>query len=323
MTPEALDAAAVGRRVLEAEAKALGALADSLGAAFQAAVLQLYSLQGRVVVTGVGKSGHVGRKIAATLASTGTPAMFVHAGEASHGDLGMITEKDAVLALSRSGEARELSDVIAYAKRFSIPLIAITGDAGSALGRAADHLLLLPPHEEATSRALNTLDAPTTSTTLQIALGDALAVALLERRGFTHHDFKVLHPGGKLGAALKAVRELMHVGEEIPLVAETTPMAQTLLTMTNKRFGAAGVVDGEGRLVGVITDGDLRRHIDGLMGHAAGEVMTRAPTTIGPDALAGEAIALMQGRITVLFVVEDGRPAGVLHIHDLLRTGVA
>jgi arabinose-5-phosphate isomerase len=323
VTPGAVDAAQVGRRVLMAEALALTALAESLGADFQTAVNALYALKGRVVVTGVGKSGHVGRKIAATLASTGTQALFVHAAEAGHGDLGMIAEGDAVLALSRSGEARELVDVIAYAKRFAIPLFAITAESDSALARAADHVLLLPPHEEATSRALNALDAPTTSTTLQIALGDALAVALLERRGFTHHDFKVLHPGGKLGAALKAVRELMHVGDEIPLVSETATMADTLLVMTQKRFGAAGVVDADGRLIGVITDGDLRRHIDGLMDHTAKEVMTKSPTTIEPDAIAGEAIAVMQGRITVLFVVADARPVGVLHIHDLLRSGVA
>jgi arabinose-5-phosphate isomerase len=309
--------------VLRAEARALEVLAESLGAPFEAAVETLFALKGRVAVTGVGKSGHVGRKIAATLASTGTQALFVHAAEAAHGDLGMIAEDDAVLALSRSGETRELAEVIAYAKRFAIPLLAVTAEAGSALGRAADHLLLLPPHEEATLRAPGALDAPTTSTTLQIALGDALAVALLERRGFTHHDFKLLHPGGKLGAALKSVRELMHVDAEVPLVGETAPMAETLIVMTQKRFGAVGVVDQAGRLVGVFTDGDLRRHIDGLMGHAAGEVMTRSPKTIAPDALAGEAMALMQGRITVLFVVENERPVGVLHMHDLLRGGVA
>jgi arabinose-5-phosphate isomerase len=232
----------------------------------------------------------------------------------------MIGAGDAVLALSKSGEARELADVIAYAKRFAIPLIAVTAEAGSALGRAADHVLLLPDAAEATDDALN---APTTSTTLQIALGDALAVALLEQRGFTHHDFRVFHPGGKLGAALRSVRELMHGAGELPLVNAATPMRDTLLVMTEKRFGAVGVTDDEGRLAGVITDGDLRRHIDGLMGHAAGEVMTRSPKTIAPDALAGEAMALMQGRITVLFVVENERPVGVLHMHDLLRGGVA
>ena len=315
----AFDAAAVGRRVLEAEAAALRALAADLGPAFAAVVDRFAGVSGRVVVTGVGKSGHVGRKIAATLASTGTPALFVHAAEASHGDLGMISGEDAVLALSKSGETRELADVLAYCRRFSIPLVAITGATDSALARAADHLLLLPTIEEATDETLN---APTTSTTLQIALGDALAVALLEKRGFTPQDFRIFHPGGKLGAALRTVRELMHGHEETPLVSRATPMAEALLVMTQKRFGAVGVVDEEGRLCGVVTDGDLRRHIDGLMNHTAEEVMTRSPLAVSPSVLAGEALNLMQGRITVLFVVEDGRPVGVLHVHDLLRSGV-
>jgi arabinose-5-phosphate isomerase len=315
---EAFDPVAVGRRVLRTEGEALAALAASLGEPFAAVVDLIAGLTGRVVVSGVGKSGHVGRKIAATLASTGTPALFVHAGEASHGDLGMIGETDAVLLLSKGGANRELSDVIAYCKRFSIPLIAMTAEADSALGRAADHLLRLPGAPEAT----DALNAPTTSTTLQIALGDALAVALLEKRGFTAHDFKVLHPGGKLGAQLRTVRELMHGADELPLVAETTPMRDALLVMTQKRFGAVGVTDAEHRLVGVFTDGDLRRHFDGLAHHTVGEVMTRSPKTIAPDTLAAEALALMQGRITVLFVVEDQRPVGVLHIHDLLRSGV-
>ena len=277
------------------------------------------AVKGRIVVTGVGKSGHVGKKIAATLASTGSPAHFVHANEASHGDLGMIGREDAVLALSKSGQARELADVIAYAKRFSIPLVAITAQSQSPLGRAADLALILPDLPEATSEAL---DAPTTSTTLQIALGDALAVALLEKRGFTHHDFKVLHPGGKLGAALRTVRELMHEGSEIPLVELGAAMSETLLVMNQKRFGAAGVIDEQGRLVGVITDGDLRRHMDGLMTRCAAEVMTRSPKTVTADALAAEAMCLMQGRITVLFIVEGERPVGVLHIHDLVRSGL-
>ena len=317
--PEAaFDAVAVGRRVLLVEAEALGQMAAGLNDAFAGTVAVIAGLKGRVVLTGVGKSGHVARKIAATLASTGCPAMFVHANEASHGDLGMIGADDAVLALSKSGEVRELADVIAYAKRFAIPLIGMTANAASELGRAADHLLLLPDSPEATGA----LNAPTTSTTLQIALGDALAVALLEKRGFTPHDFKVFHPGGKLGAALKTVRELMHTGSEIPLVTLATPMADTLLVMTERRFGAAGVVTPDGKLAGVITDGDLRRKIEGLMSHTAGEVMSRAPKTVAPDTLAGEALNLMQGRITVLFVVEAGRPVGVLHIHDLLRQGV-
>jgi len=312
------DAAAVGRRVLAIESKALATMGAGLGEAFTAVVGMIHALKGRVVVSGVGKSGHVGRKIAATLASTGTPAMFVHANEASHGDLGMIGPDDAVLLLSKGGANRELADVIAYAKRFAIPLVAVTADANSALGRAADHVLLLPDAPE----AADALNAPTTSTTLQIAMGDALAVALLEKRGFTAHDFKVFHPGGKLGAALKTVSELMHTGEEVPLVAPDAPMAEALLVMTERRFGALGVVGSDGQLLGVITDGDLRRKIKGLMDHTAEEVMSRSPKTIAPEALAAEALNLMQGRITVLFVVEDGRPIGVLHIHDLLRQGV-
>ena len=309
----------VARRVLHAEADALRLLAEGLDGPFTSAVELVAGLKGRLVCTGVGKSGHVGRKIAATLASTGTPAMFVHAAEASHGDLGMITAEDAVLALSKSGEAKELADVVAYAKRFGIPLLAMTARAGSALGRAADLLLLLPDIAE----AAEAVDAPTTSTTLQMALGDALAVALLERRGFSPSDFRNFHPGGKLGAVLRTVGELMHSGGELPLVGREAGMAETLLTMTEKRFGCAGVVDGQGRLEGVITDGDLRRHMSGLMGHAAAEIMTPGPRTVGPSLLAAEALKTMNDRrITVLFVVEHDTPVGVLHIHDLLRAGV-
>ena len=316
---KSFDAVAVGRRVLATEASALNAMADQLDGPFAEVVALVAGLEGRLVLTGVGKSGHVARKIAATLASTGTPSLYVHATEASHGDLGMIGAGDAVLALSKTGETRELADIIAYAKRFAIPLIGLTADPASALGRAADHLLLIPDAPE----AADALNAPTTSTTLQMALGDALAVALLEKRGFTPHDFKVFHPGGKLGAALRTVRELMHTADEVPLVGTETPMSDALLMMTRGRFGAAGVVDGDGKLIGVITDGDLRRKIDGLMDHTAGEVMSREPKTVSPDALAGEALHIMEGRITVLFVVEDARPVGVLHIHDLLRGGVA
>lgn len=314
-------AAAIGRRVIQAEADALTLLADGLGEPFEQAVALFAGLKGRIVLTGVGKSGHVGRKIAATLASTGAPAMFVHATEASHGDLGMIGQDDAVLALSKTGETKELADVIAYAKRFSIPLVAITAAPGSALGRAADILLALPAAPEAAEE----LNAPTTSTTLQMALGDALAVALLERKGFTPGEFGVLHPGGKLGAALRTVRDLMHAGEELPLVTPDTSMRQTLLVMTEKRFGCVGVVGADGRLQGIVTDGDLRRHMDGLMTHTAGEVMTRAPKTVEPDALAGEALKRMNAPappVTVLFALEDGRPVGILHVHDLLRSGV-
>ena len=314
--PRSLD---VARRVLNAEADALRHLAEGLDGPFTQAVELAMRLQGRLVCTGVGKSGHVARKIASTLASTGTPAMFVHAAEASHGDLGMIGPDDAVLALSKSGEAKELADVVAYAKRFGIPLVAMTACADSALGRAADLLLLLPDIAE----AAEAVDAPTTSTTLQMALGDALAVALMERRGFSPSDFRNFHPGGKLGAALRTVGELMHTGGELPLIGRDARMAETLLTMTEKRFGCAGVVDGDGRLQGVITDGDLRRHMAGLMDHAAAEIMTPEPRAVAPGLLAAEALKTMNDRrITVLFVVEDGRPVGVLHIHDLLRAGV-
>jgi arabinose-5-phosphate isomerase len=320
MTPA--DAIAVGRRVLEAEAGALAAQAASLGPAFAQAVDALFAAGGRVICTGVGKSGHVARKIAATFASTGAPASFVHATEASHGDLGAIGQDDVVLALSKTGETRELADVIAYTRRFGIPLIAMTAAPDSALGRASDILLVLADAPE----AAGTLNAPTTSTTLQIALGDALAVALLERRGFTPLDFGQLHPGGKLGAMLRTVADLMHGAGELPLVSRATPMRETLLVMTEKRWGVVGVVEADGTLAGVITDGDLRRHIDGLLGHAAGEVMTPGPRKVArPDMLASEALALMSDpppAVTVMFVVEAGRPVGVLHVHDLLRAGV-
>jgi arabinose-5-phosphate isomerase len=316
------DAAAVGRRVLQAEAEGLQAQAQALGPEFARAVDVLYAAAGRIICTGVGKSGHVARKIAATFASTGAPASFVHATEASHGDLGAIGAGDVVLALSKTGETRELADVIAYAKRFKIPLIAITGAPESALGRAADVLLALVDVAEASG----TLNAPTTSTTLQIALGDALAVALLERRGFTPSDFGTLHPGGKLGAMLRTVGDLMHGADELPLVGRGTPMPEALLVMTEKRWGVVGVVEPDGRLAGVITDGDLRRHIDGLLGHKAGEVMTPGPRKVAPpQMLASEALVLMSDpppAVTVLFVVDAGRPVGVLHVHDLLRAGV-
>ena len=312
------NAAEVGRRVLRTEAEALGVLADGLDGAFSKAVELVHGLKGQVVCTGVGKSGHVARKISATLASTGTRAVFVHATEASHGDLGVLRSDDAVLALSKSGETKELADVVAYAKRFGIPLIAITAKANSALGAAADIILELPDAPEAAEG----VDAPTTSTTLQMAIGDALAVALVERRGFTATDFRVFHPGGKLGALLRTVADLMHKGREVPTVPPSASMKDALLVMTEKHFGCVGVVE-DGRLAGLITDGDLRRHMDGLLTHTAGEVMTHRPLTVTPGMLAGEALKLMNDRgVTVLFVVEDDRPAGILHVHDLLRAGV-
>lgn len=308
-------------RVLRTEAEALTALADSLDGAFGRAIEILAGVEGRVVVTGMGKSGHVSRKIAATLASTGTPAQFVHPGEASHGDLGMITRKDAVIALSNSGETAELADILAYTRRHAIPLIAMTRRARSALGEQADVALVLPQSPEACPLGL----APTTSTTMMMALGDAIAVALLERRGFSAADFKLFHPGGSLGRQLLRVSDVMHRAESLPLVDEATPMAEALLVMTAKSFGCVGITGADGRLLGIVTDGDLRRHMTpGLLGARAGEVMTRDPKTIRPGALAVEALGVMNDRaITSLFVTEDGRPMGILHIHDCLRAGIA
>jgi arabinose-5-phosphate isomerase len=315
----------VARLVLTTEAAGLRALADSLDGGFTRAVELLASASGRVVVSGMGKSGHVARKIAATLASTGTPALFVHPAEASHGDLGMIVAGDAVLALSNSGETPELADLIAHARRYALPLVGVTGRARSTLAEAADVALLLPAAREACPMGL----APTTSTTMQMALGDALAVALLTRRGFGPSDFRQIHPGGKLGARLRRVRELMHTGDELPLVAPELRMDAALLVMTEKRFGCLGVVGDAGRLAGIVTDFDLRRAMAAdLLTRRVDAVMNPAPFTIGPDTLAAEALHdMMHARarpITTLFVVDAaGRPAGILHIHDLLRARVA
>ncbi|MGP9822674.1 KpsF/GutQ family sugar-phosphate isomerase [Salinarimonas sp. NSM] len=297
------------------------ALANGLGAAFAAAVTTIKDRPGRVIVSGMGKSGHVGRKIAATLASTGTPAYFVHPGEASHGDLGMILREDAILALSWSGETGELSDLIAYAKRHGVPLVAFTANADSTLGRAADICLALPKAKEACPNGL----APTTSTTMQLALGDALAVALLEARGFTAQDFRLYHPGGKLGALLKTAKDIMHVGERLPLVPTGTPMSAALAVQSEKSFGCVIVVDAEGRLLGIVTDGDVRRHMaNDLLSRTVDEVMTKRPLTIGPDMLLGEALELVESRkVAALVVVRDGRPVGLVHVLDLLRTGAA
>jgi arabinose-5-phosphate isomerase len=309
-----------GQRVLRIEADALADMAQTLGTEFERAIEILFALKGRIVLTGIGKSGHVARKIAATLASTGSPAMFVHATEASHGDLGMIDTDDAILALSKTGETRELADITAYAKRYAIPLIAMTAFADSTLGRAADLVLKIPEAAEAAAA----VNAPTTSTTLQMALGDAIAVALLERRGFTPTDFREFHPGGKLGAMLKTAGELAHGAAELPLISPDRPMSEALLVMTEKRFGCVGVVGGSGDLIGMVTDGDLRRHMDGLLSNTAGDIMTRAPLTIGSGLLAAEALRILnEKRITVLFIVDDGKPVGILHLHDLLRAGVA
>ena len=311
----------VARRVLAVEAGALEALGAGLDQRFRQALDLLERASGRVIVTGMGKSGHVARKIAATLASTGTPAQFVHPGEASHGDLGMITAADAVLALSNSGETKEIADIVAFTRRFAIPLIAVTAQANSSLAESADVALLLPTAAEACSMGL----APTTSTTAMMALGDAIAVALLERKGFSPDDFSVLHPQGRLGQRFLRVADLMHGGEELPLVGEDSVMSDTVLVMTAKRFGCVGVQDGDGRLIGIITDGDLRRHMGpGLMQERTADVMTARPKTIRAPALAAEALGTMnEKKITSLFVVEDGRPVGILHIHDCLRAGVA
>lgn len=315
---------AAGRRVLGIESEALAVLAQTLNGDFYRAVEIIDQAPGRVVVTGMGKSGHVGRKIAATLASTGRPAFFVHPAEASHGDLGMVTPDDVVLALSNSGEVPELRDIIGYARRFGIPLIGVTSGAESALATASDVALILPPVVEACSIGL----APTTSTTLMIALGDALAVAVMEVRHFTISDYKVFHPGGQLGKRLLKVADLMHTEASLPVVKPDAPMAEVIVVMTSKSLGCAGVVDASGGLLGVITDGDLRRHMqDNLLERSACDVMTKAPRTVSPDLLAAEALRLMNtnlpGPISSVFVVEDAKVVGVLHVHDCLRSGVA
>lgn len=309
------------RRVIRTETQGLAALEaaldNGLAQPFQDAVRLILQATGRVVVSGMGKSGHVGRKIAATLASTGTPAQFVHPAEASHGDLGMVTKGDVALVLSNSGETPEIADIVAHTRRFAIPLIGIAGREGSTLLRQSDVALLLPQATEACGTGI----VPTTSTTMTLALGDALAVALMEHRRFTPEHFRTFHPGGKLGARLARVQDLMHT--DMPLVGMDAPMTDTLLEITRKGFGVTGVTDDGGRLAGIITDGDLRRHMQGLLDRRAGEVMTRNPRSILPEALAEAALAEMQGgKITSLFAVRDGVPQGILHIHDCLRAGM-
>ena len=331
VTPTAPHAASA-LRTLATEATGLSALAaaleGNLGQSFSEAVEKIRAVAGprgetgRVIVTGMGKSGHVGRKIAATLSSTGTPAYFVHPGEASHGDLGVISDKtDIILALSWSGETAELRDLIDYAKRFRVALVAITSKAKSALAQAANIALVLPAAQEACPHGL----APTTSTLMQLAIGDALAVALLESRGFTALDFKALHPGGKLGASLTFVRDLMHEGEKLPLVRDGTAMSDAIVEMSAKGFGCVGVLDGAGSLYGIITDGDLRRHMrPDLLAQKVGDIMTKNPKSARPDQLASEVLQhLNASNITALFVVENGKPVGLVHLHDLLRIGVA
>ncbi|MDP2699195.1 SIS domain-containing protein [Thalassospira sp.] len=313
---------AVARNVLAIEANALRELAESLNGDFCRAITLIEGLKGRLVITGMGKSGHIAKKIAATFASTGTPSFFVHPAEASHGDLGMIGRDDAVLALSNSGETPELSDIIAYTRRFQVPLICMTRKAGSSLARQSDCPLVLPASPEACPNR----QAPTTSTTAMLALGDALAVALMERRGFSADDFRTFHPGGKLGQRLLRVSDVMHGRDDIPLISGDAVMGDALMVMTGKSFGCVGVLADDGKMTGIVTDGDLRRHMsDNLVAQKVSDVMTANPRTIGVDLLAVEALAVMNDRsITALFVLDDaGMPVGLVHIHDLLRLGVA
>ncbi|MGX9143588.1 KpsF/GutQ family sugar-phosphate isomerase [Mesorhizobium sp. 128a] len=297
------------------------ALENGLAGPFAHAVDIISRIDGRVIVTGVGKSGHIGSKIAATLASTGTPAFFVHPAEANHGDLGMIARDDAIIAMSWSGESKELMGIVAYSRRFSIPLIAITSGATSALARAADVVLLLPSVPEACPHGL----APTTSTLLQLVVGDALAIALLEARGFTPDHFRTFHPGGQLGANLTQIHEIMHVGDRLPLVASGTSMREAILELSNKGFGCVAITSADGALVGIITDGDIRRHIgSNLMEMSVDQVMTKKPKTSTPDTLVATALqTINDSAITSLMVVEGRRPVGLVHLHDLLRIGAA
>ena len=325
-TGEAAELASA-QRVLRLGAVALSELADQVGVDFVAAVAALAAVDGRIVVSGIGKSGHIARKLAATLASTGSPAQFVHPAEASHGDLGMITAHDCVVMLSNSGENEELKDLIAHTRRFSIPLIGISSRADSTLMEHATVRLLLPAAQEACPMGL----APTTSTTQMLALGDALAVALMERRGFSADDYRVLHPGGQLGKSLIRVQDIMHGVKELPLAVPTAPMPEVIDIMTTKGFGCAGIIDDNGHIIGIITDGDLRRHLGThLLERSAEEVMTKNPKIIRAGALAAEAVAYMNNSkppFLCVFVKEDhdreNRPVGILHMHDCLRAGIA
>jgi len=320
LTSSNFDLIETARRVLRIEAAALEQMASELPDDFSAVVDAILQTTGRVIVSGVGKSGHIGNKIAATLASTGTPASFVHATEASHGDLGMVTAADFCLLISNSGETAELRDIVAHTRRFSIPMAAISSKPDSTLMRAADYKLGLPNAPEACHIGM----APTTSTTLTLALGDALAVALMERRNFRPDDFRVFHPGGKLGAQMATVAQLMHSGDELPVVDANMPMQDALITMTAKGFGIAAVCR-DGRLTGVISDGDLRRHMHHLMEKQAGDIASENPVTVSADQFAAESLNIMNTRkISVLMVVDaENIPIGILHIHDLLRAGVA
>lgn len=312
-------------RTLTLEAEGLGSLQAALSSGmeqpFTDAVRILKEARGRVIVSGIGKSGHVGQKIAATFASTGTPAFFVHPSEASHGDLGMITKEDVILTLSWSGETVELKNIIMFSRRFGVPMISITSNRTSALGQQSDVVLELPKAKEACPMGL----APTTSTTMQLALGDCLAIALLEAKGFTAQDFKMFHPGGSLGASLKYVADVMQKGDRLPLARETELMSNAIVTMTSKSLGCLGIIDAKGKLIGVITDGDLRRHMGTDLIHATtGAIMSHKPKTVPPTMLTSQAIEILNAsRITALFVVDKSKPIGLIHIHDLLRAGVA
>ena len=323
--PTAQSAIDSALRTLDAERSGIDALIEALrnglGHQFAAAVDLIRAAQGRVIVTGMGKSGHVGNKIASTFASTGTPAMFVHPAEASHGDLGMIAKGDVILALSWSGETAELKNLTDYSRRFRIGLIAMTANADSTLGKTADVVLTLPQAREACPHNM----APTTSSLMQLALGDALAIALLESHGFTANDFGRLHPGGKLGALLKTVSDFMHSGEAVPLAPLGTAMSDAILQMSAKGFGCVGITDAAGKLVGIITDGDLRRHMrNDLLDARVDDVMTKAPKTVRPDQLISETLDILNSmKVTALFAVQAGKPVGVIHVHDLLRAGAA
>jgi arabinose-5-phosphate isomerase len=310
----------IASEVIDLEILGLRALKNALDQGFSDAVEVLRRADGRVVVSGMGKSGHVARKIAATFSSTGSPAIFVHPGEASHGDLGMISGQDVILALSKSGETSELGDLLAYAARFSIPIVAVTCQSGSTLAKAATAALVLPPAKEACGETR----APTTSTTMMMAAGDALAIALLRDRGFTADDFQGFHPGGNLGAALRRASHLMHGADRLPLATASTPMMDLVKIISAGGFGCAGIVGADEALIGIITDGDLRRHYGGDISNlTAGDIMTENPRTAPPEALAGDVLALMsREKITALFVVKDKRPVGIVHVHDCLSTGV-
>lgn len=323
--PDRIDLIGSGKRTVETGMQGLAALGAALdgplGEAFARAVTTIGQSRGRVIVTGVGKSGHIGSKIAATFASTGTPAFFVHPAEANHGDLGMITRDDVILALSWGGESAEMQGIIAFSRRFSIPLIAITSGEKSALARSCDVVLLLPKEKEACPHGL----APTTSTMMQLSIGDALAISLLEARGFSASDFRTFHPGGKLGASLTQVSEIMHTGEEIPLVGLGTLVPYAAMVLSEKRFGCVGVLDGEGDLAGIVTNGDIARNMSrSLKNIKVEEIMTRSPKTVRTDTLAMTAMAMLNDHnISALLVVEGRKVEGIVHFHDLLRIGVA